>query len=355
MEKKIITFNKKKTMKNNIKIRKQCAKFVEALKVKSLRVATLVTFTFYLSTAFGQSPNGMSYQAVIRDASDNLITDTEVGMQISILQDSESGTAVYVETQTPTTNANGLVSIEIGSGTPVTGTFAAIDWTDGPYYIKTETDPAGATSYSITGTSQLLSVPYALHAKTADSVTGTITETDPTFTAWDKSTGISITESQISDLSHTVDTDTHIDSTGIADFGYVAGAITTETDPSVPSGTQTGEMQYWDGSEWITVQPGKSGEILLFINGKPTWGIQGMEDGDVYNPTTGKIWMDKNLGASQVATASDDEDAYGDLYQWGRAADGHEDRMSVEHDGDANGKPSTYDENGDWDGKFITT
>ncbi len=318
-------------------------------------IMVLVTFSLYLVPSFAQSPEKMSYQAVIRDVSDNLITDTEVGMQISILQGSESGTAVYVETQTPTTNANGLVSIEIGAGTVEDGDFSAIDWTDGPYFIKTETDHDGATSYTITGTSQLLSVPYALHAKTADSVTGTITETDPEFTAWDKSTGILITESQISDLSHTVDTDTHIDSTGIADFGYVAGAITTETDPSVPSGTQTGEMQYWDGSEWITVQPGTSGEILLFINGKPTWGIQGMEDGDVYNPTTGKIWMDKNLGASQVATASDDEDAYGDLYQWGRAADGHEDRMSAEHDGDANGKPSTYDENGDWDGKFITT
>src|SRR6056297_4258855 len=168
------------------------------------KLFTILATVLLTASVFAQSPNGMSYQAVIRDVSDNLITDTEVGMQISILQDSESGTEVYVETQTPTTNANGLVSIEIGSGTPVTGTFAGIDWTNGPYYIKTETDPAGATSYSITGTSQLLSVPYALHAKTADSVTGTITETDPTFTAWDKSTGISITESQISDLSHTV-------------------------------------------------------------------------------------------------------------------------------------------------------
>src|SRR6056297_4022918 len=160
MEKKIITFNKKKTMKNSIKIRKQCAKFVEALKVKSLRVATLVTFTFCLSTAFGQSPNGMSYQAIIRDASDNLITDTEVGMQISILQDSESGTAVYVETQNPTTNANGLVSIEIGSGTSADD-FTSIDWASGSYFIKTETDPTGGSSYTITGTSQLLSVPFA--------------------------------------------------------------------------------------------------------------------------------------------------------------------------------------------------
>ena len=111
----------------------------------------------------------MSYQAVIRNASNALVTSHAVGMQISILQGSSTGTPVYVETQTPATNANGLVTIEIGSGTPVTGTFASINWSNGPYFIKTETDPAGGTTYSITGTSQLLSVPYALFAKTAGS------------------------------------------------------------------------------------------------------------------------------------------------------------------------------------------
>ena len=107
---------------------------------------------------------------------------------------------VYTEIHTPVTNANGLVSIEIGNGTIVSGDFATIDWTDGPYFIKTETDPEGGENYTITGTSQLLSVPYALHSKTAETVTGEIPETDPVFTAWDKSTGISISESQIGDL-----------------------------------------------------------------------------------------------------------------------------------------------------------
>ncbi|MGV6845233.1 MAG: hypothetical protein ACWA42_03800 [Lutibacter sp.] len=120
-----------------------------------------------------QSPQKMSYQAVIRDASNALITNTTVGMQISILQTTTSGTAVYVETQAPTTNANGLVSVEVGGGTVVSGTFSAIDWSAGPYFIKTEIDPAGGTSYSISATSQLLSVPYALYAKTAESLTST--------------------------------------------------------------------------------------------------------------------------------------------------------------------------------------
>jgi len=123
--------------------------------------------------ASAQAPEKMSYQAVIRNSSNSLITSTTVGMQISILQGSSTGTAVYIETQTPTSNTNGLVTIEIGAGTVVSGSFATIDWTNGQYFIKTQTDPTGGTSYTITGTSQLLSVPYALHAKTADSLIGT--------------------------------------------------------------------------------------------------------------------------------------------------------------------------------------
>jgi len=116
-------------------------------------------------------------------------------MKISILQGSTTGTVEYAETQTPTTNANGLVSIEIGEGTVVAGIFSAIDWANGPYFIKTETDPTGGTSYTITGTSQLLSVPYALHAKTAESST----ETDPVYTG---SQAANITAADIANLSN---------------------------------------------------------------------------------------------------------------------------------------------------------
>jgi len=108
---------------------------------------------------YAQAPQKMSYQAVIRNAGNTLIANHSVGMKISILQGT---TPVYVETQTSSTNANGLVSIEIGDGTVVAGNFSAIDWANGPYFLETETDPTGGTVYSITGISQLLSVPYAL-------------------------------------------------------------------------------------------------------------------------------------------------------------------------------------------------
>lgn len=138
---------------------------------KLFTLLVIVLFSVSVSVSvFAQVPQKMSYQSVIRNSLSQLVTSHAVGMRISILQGSASGTAVYTETQTPTTNANGLASLEIGGGTPVTGTFASIDWSAGTYFIRTETDPAGGTSYTIISTSQLLSVPYALHAKTAEFV-----------------------------------------------------------------------------------------------------------------------------------------------------------------------------------------
>jgi len=139
-------------------------------KLFTILVAVLLTVS-----VFAQSPQKMSYQAVIRNSSNTLIINTNIAMQISILQGSASGTAVYVETQTPTTNANGLTSIEIGGGTVLSGNFSTINWANGPYFVKTETDPDGTTGgiyYTITGTSQLLSVPYALYAANAGTATG---------------------------------------------------------------------------------------------------------------------------------------------------------------------------------------
>lgn len=106
----------------------------------------------------------MSFQAVIRDGGQALVTDALVGMRLSLLQGSENGPAAYVETHTLQSNANGLVTLAIGNGTAISGTLQAVDWSNGPWFLRTETDPAGGTNYSISGTSQLLSVPYALHA-----------------------------------------------------------------------------------------------------------------------------------------------------------------------------------------------
>ncbi|KAA6351924.1 hypothetical protein EZS27_000721 [termite gut metagenome] len=121
------------------------------------------------SGIFAQVPGYISYQAVVRETSGKLVENKPVGIQISILQGGETGTVVYCETHAVTTNVNGVMTLLIGNGTVKQGTFASIDWATGIYFVKTEIDPAGGTSYSIIGTTQLLSVPYALYAKTSGS------------------------------------------------------------------------------------------------------------------------------------------------------------------------------------------
>jgi hypothetical protein len=116
---------------------------------------------FVTAFTFAQVPNYMSYQSVIRN-NNTLVSNSSVGIRVTILQGTVTGTPVYQETQAATTNANGLVSLAIGRGTVVLGSISGIDWANGPYFIKTETDPNGGSSYTTSGTSQILSVPYAL-------------------------------------------------------------------------------------------------------------------------------------------------------------------------------------------------
>ncbi|MCF6223681.1 MAG: DUF1566 domain-containing protein [Flavobacteriaceae bacterium] len=133
------------------------------------RLYILLVVILLTVRANAQTPNQMTYQAVVRDASNILVASTEVGIQISILKGSESGSVVYSETQQPTTNTNGLISIIIGTppNSDLGPGLSQIDWSNDIYFIKTEIDPTGGSNYTITGTTQLLSVPYALYAKSS--------------------------------------------------------------------------------------------------------------------------------------------------------------------------------------------
>jgi hypothetical protein len=135
----------------------------------------------FIAGVFPQSPEKMSYQAIIRNSSEQLIKDASIGIQLSILQGSASGTAVYIERHFPTSNSNGLVTIEIGEGIETSGNFESINWANGPFFLKIETDLNGGSNYTITGTSQLLSVPYALYAKNAG-----VSGNESAFNTWDK-------------------------------------------------------------------------------------------------------------------------------------------------------------------------
>lgn len=123
-------------------------------------------FSFFCSlNSNAQVVSGMTYQAVIRYSSNTLVSNALVGVKISIIETSATGTVVYSERHTPTTNANGLATFVIGTGTVLLGDFFAINWTNGLHFIKTETDPTGGTNYTITNTSQLNTVPYSQFAE----------------------------------------------------------------------------------------------------------------------------------------------------------------------------------------------
>jgi len=150
----------------------------------------IISSIFLSLSSYAQAPQKMSYQAVLRNANNTLVSNTPVAIKVSVLQGSASGTAVYVERHTLTTNINGLATFEIGSGTIISGSFATINWASGQYFVKTETDPAGGTNYTISGTSQLLSVPYALYAKTVDGVSETNTTNWNAAFSWGNHAGL---------------------------------------------------------------------------------------------------------------------------------------------------------------------
>jgi len=134
---------------------------------------TLLLFVTVTLSVFSQSPEKMSYQAIIRAQDNSLVSNSNISLQIVVHQGTISGTIVYQEIHSVSTNNNGLASLEIGTGRIVVGSFSAIAWDKGPYFIETRVDVNGGTNYNIIGVTQLLSVPYALHAKTAERLVGT--------------------------------------------------------------------------------------------------------------------------------------------------------------------------------------
>ena len=130
--------------------------------MKKLFLSLLLLLT--VTVVWAQVPQQISYQSLIRDGNNLVVASSPIGIKISLLQGTATGPAVYVETHSKTTNANGLVSLEIGTGTVLSGSFASIDWANGPYLIQTETDPTGGVNYSIPVVMALNSVPYALFA-----------------------------------------------------------------------------------------------------------------------------------------------------------------------------------------------
>jgi uncharacterized protein (TIGR02145 family) len=446
------------------------------IKVINKSAHLLIILLAYLlinTSIFAQAPQKMSYQAVIRNTSGALVTSTSVGMKISVLQGTATGTVAYSETQTASTNVNGLVSLEIGSGTIVTGTFAGINWANGPYFIKTETDPTGGTAYTISGTNELMSVPYALFSANStpgpQGATGPIGLTGATGAAGAQgiqglqgATGLLPNGTASGNTPYWNGTSWIVNNSNIHNNGAGVGigtvnpnvsakveiesttqgflpprmstvqrnAITNPVDGLIIFNSTTGCPNYYYSSVWyewcgtqtytavlttinclgasttgtltsgtaasgvsvnVSYTGGNAGTygaqsvsstgvlgltatlaagLLANGNGSVSYVISGTPASsgtasfaiilggqictfvvnvvstapqyptgtvncqgataivNVTNPTTGRIWMDRNLGASQAPTSNIDVLAYGDLYQWGRRADGHQCRTS---------------------------
>ncbi|MEJ2596505.1 MAG: hypothetical protein P8100_15575 [bacterium] len=140
------------------------------------RYLSLLLIVLLSNHVNAQVPEKMTYQAVIRDADNFLVSEKQIGLQISILRGAADGEVIYIENQLPFTNTNGLISIEFGGQVG----FDTISWAMGPLFIKTEVDPEGGTDYTITGTTQIVTVPYALHARNTDTWTS-VGDTSFTF------------------------------------------------------------------------------------------------------------------------------------------------------------------------------
>ncbi len=128
-----------------------------------------VIFIAFVFIGLAQVPDAFNYQAVVRNSSGEVVANQNVSFRLSILQGSESGTVLYSETHTVSTNAFGLVNLKVGEGTPGSGVFSPGGWGATSHFLKIEIDPAGGTAFTHLGTSELLSVPYAFHAQTVQT------------------------------------------------------------------------------------------------------------------------------------------------------------------------------------------
>ena len=184
----------------------------------------IIVFILLSTLVVAQAPNKMSFQTVVRNNLGKLVVNKSIGVRLSILQTTSNGTAVYMETHSKTSNVNGLLTLEVGTGTTMTGTFSTIDWAQGPYFLKTEMDVNGGSNYTITGVTEFVSVPYAKMSE----------------------------NSKVSDATKTL-----------------------------TNGTNYGDMNFWNGTTWVPLNVGNEGQILTICGGKPTWTIGGVCPGTI--------------------------------------------------------------------------
>ena len=267
---------------------------------------TFLAALFIAVSVFGQSPEKISYQAVVRDATNAIVANQAVGMRISVLQGGtlqNPGTVVYSETQTPTTNANGLLSIYIGAGTALTANFSNINWSSGPYFIKIEIDPKGNADYTSNGITQLASVPYALYAKTAaaDALTGTALNTTvvgSSLTSVGTLTGLTVTGTaetgliKITGGTPAVGNVLTSDADGLASWQVAAANVREIADEFSATANQTAFT--------LTQTPSTNSKVKMYVNG-----IRISNTAYTYTSTGTSLTYDSANNGGYVLTVSD--------------------------------------------------
>jgi len=190
-----------------------------------------ILLVFLMSVLQAQSPHAFKYQAVARNSTGQVLANTDISLKISIIQGNPLGTVQYSEIHYKTTNSFGLVNLEIGRGTVVSGDFSAIAWSDDKYFLKVEMDPSGGSSFSEMGTGEILSVPYALYAEKSGNASDN--DADPT--------------NELQSLSISKDT------LWLSDDGFVKlpGGELSQMPDIDTTGIKKGDVLKWDGTGWV--------------------------------------------------------------------------------------------------------